>query len=523
MPDPVNTDAIQVLSSGLALDGSRRFNPRRESRIGEEDGRILVPDPSGLPWRRICQLSFRNGKGIPERGTGWFAGPRTIVTAGHCLWHRNKKGEDGKSRTITITPGRHGKDDDDPDRRFGILKSNRFSAHPKWIDGRGVPFDFGCIHLDEDAAEEIGAFEFASAEDSGLTGACVNVAGYPITAPDGRGTRGTDLYAHNDQVLAMLGTRLFYATDTQPGQSGGPVWVVTEEGAPPTVIGIHAYGEGNAPGEVGEANSATRLTDGFVQLIETWIGSEGEEEAFVPAEVARKAAEVPAVPGTGVSEEDAPGTDADLPEDVRTGLAARRIEHFVRENAPEMAAESGTLDPVLANVSSALDVAIDQVEAMTGRLLRRVRAQQKLDLYASILTLVLTSSLFAAIQIDQALPSGERGVHWGALALGLLTIFSAILALVAKRMGDGGEGLLSRYSDLQVLAFDARMQRATLPVEGVTEQRIEDVVTTISNLTAERHRLEASDFLFRDGGWVMRILGVGNPDAIGGRGRRDPS
>lgn len=507
MSATIDSDTIQVLASGVALDRSRRFDPRRESQIGEEDGRIRVPDPQGLPWRRICQLSFRNGKNLPEVGTGWFAGPRTIITAGHCLWHSRKKKADGKASRMVIIPGRDGEDDTEQDRALGKLKATRFSAHPKWMESRDINFDIGCIHLDEDPNDDIGAWEFASAEDDSLNGACVNVAGYPVVGPNREQINGTELFCHNDRVLAMLGTRLFYSTDTHAGQSGGPVWVLREPDAPPVVVGVHTYGEKKAPEEVGEANSATRLTDGLIDLIDTWVKHEGEEEAFVPAEVARAAGEVP---GAHPAEREDVSEPVDA--DGAGGLALARLRHFANERDPgrgtrgaaDDGRESGMISSPVTDITEALVLAVSEVEAMTGRLLRRVRAQQKLDLYASILTLILSSALFAAMQPENT----DGNLTSIKITIGLLTIFSAILALVAKRMGGGEGSLLAKYTDLQALAFDARMQLGMLPKEGVTTDGLEKAVETITKLTGERHRLEASDFLFRDGGIGMWLLGV---------------
>ena len=544
---PVESGAVQVLASGFALDGSRRFDPRiRESQIGDEDGRIRVPDPDGLPWRRICQLTFRNANRVREYGTGWFVGPRTIITAGHCVWHAGKKKVDresglmlnGKAGEMTIIPGRDGEDDTSEDRRFGILKASRFSAHPKWMKSRDVNFDIGCIHLDEDAHEDIGVFEFASTEDDSLKGVCVNVAGYPTFAPNLKLVKGTELYCHNDKLLAAAGSRLYYAADTWGGQSGGPVWVLPDAETPPVVVGVHAYGEKKAPSDVGEANSATRLTDGMVDLIDAWISSEGEEEAFVPAEVARAAGTVPAIPGTSEAETEA----VESGRDASTALAIERLRHFANESDPgREARESGVLDPTLSHVTDAMQSALSQVERMTGRLLRRVRAQAKLDLFASILTLILSSTLFAAMQVDSGVSAAEMVVaveaakaategetvtaaSWtwfGAakVAIGLLTILSAILALVAKRMGGGEGSLLAKYTDLQTLAFDARMQLAMITTEGANDENVKKAVDTVTKLSSERHRLEASDFLLRDGGFGMWLLGVGE-DGVEGTGKR---
>src|SRR4051794_24962558 len=56
-----------------------------ESVIGRDE-RQRVLDTDLTPWRKICSLQMRGALGSGVIGTGWLVGPRTVITAGHCVF-----------------------------------------------------------------------------------------------------------------------------------------------------------------------------------------------------------------------------------------------------------------------------------------------------------------------------------------------------------------------------------------------------------------------------------------------------
>lgn len=233
-----------------------------ESIIGPVDERVRILDTEFAPWRMICALRMRGSNGHNVIGTGWFAGPRTIITAGHCVYSEHFFG--GWAETIEAIPGRNG-----VDRPFGSLHSTRFSSVDRWIDQEDPDFDIGCIHLDAPAPPELGWFSVAALPASELERYLVNVAGYPAD----RGN-GAELYHHRNRVLHVSSRRVFYDVDTYGAQSGAPVWLHESENSPPIVIGIHAYGTGaSPPGLV--ANSAPRIIPEVLAQIRTWVQADG--------------------------------------------------------------------------------------------------------------------------------------------------------------------------------------------------------------------------------------------------------
>lgn len=255
-------EAFVVVGKGEPI---KQFAPRTgfgalESLIGtDERQRILETELA--PWRMICALRmFSQGRGGGAIGTGWLAGPRTIITAGHCVHHIGFFG--GWANTIEISAGRNG--DNFP---FQTFTATRFSSVDRWVETADPDFDIGCIHLDEPLGEKIGWFSIGSLTPEELESHMVNISGYP-----GDRGAGTEQYFHVNRILSVGERRIFYDVDTMGGQSGAPVWIHESEGSPPLVIGIHAYGTGGTPIDLGiTANSAPRIIPEVFEQIVHWI------------------------------------------------------------------------------------------------------------------------------------------------------------------------------------------------------------------------------------------------------------
>ena len=74
-----------------------------ESILGDTDRRKQILETELTPWRMICALEIESQSGAAFVGTGWFAGPRTVITAGHCVFDPVELG--GWAKKITVVPG----------------------------------------------------------------------------------------------------------------------------------------------------------------------------------------------------------------------------------------------------------------------------------------------------------------------------------------------------------------------------------------------------------------------------------
>lgn len=218
-----------------------------ESIIGADD-RVRIQGTTGIPWRRICALrmTFPNGS---YRGTGFFIGPRTIATAGHCVYLKNAG---GWARSIEVIPGSNG-----PARPFGAAVSTQFRSVKGWVNSGMPSSDYGCIVLPQGSfgGRNLGAFGFAAWSGPELLALPAVVAGYPGDKPF------AELWGMARRIKSVSATQLRYDLDTMGGQSGAPVYI--KRNGQRYCVGIHNYG-GSA------TNSATRITPSVYARLLAW-------------------------------------------------------------------------------------------------------------------------------------------------------------------------------------------------------------------------------------------------------------
>src|SRR4051812_15241614 len=88
----IDSGELSLAERHLAVRGKREEPlPRRRVRNGAletvigQDDRTRILETHLPPWRMICALEMETTFGS-FIGTGWFAGPKTLITAGHCVF-----------------------------------------------------------------------------------------------------------------------------------------------------------------------------------------------------------------------------------------------------------------------------------------------------------------------------------------------------------------------------------------------------------------------------------------------------
>ncbi len=207
-----------------------------ESIIGTDD-RVQISATTSIPWRRICALKMKFPNGS-YRGTGFFIGPRTVATAGHCVY---LKSAGGWAESIEVIPGCNG-----TTRPFGTATSTNFRSVSGWVTGSVPSSDYGCIVLPNGAfgGKNLGSFGFAAWSAPEILALPAVVAGYPGDKPF------AELWGMARRIKAVTPVQVRYDVDTMGGQSGAPVYV--KRNGQRYVVGIHNYGGSTV-------NSATRI------------------------------------------------------------------------------------------------------------------------------------------------------------------------------------------------------------------------------------------------------------------------
>lgn len=245
-----------VATEGFALDAFFASYPQLKpepSKILEviigADNRVRINPTTTYPWRAICALKITAQNGTKWIGTGWLVSPRTVITAGHCVYMHD---EGGWAKSIEVIPALN-----DASRPYNSGVSTTFKSVTGWTQSKNRENDYGAIILPANyrPGDQTGYFGYAVKDDNFIKSSVLNISGYP-------GDKGG-----NQQWFMALQTKsvssrvITYDIDTMGGQSGAPVWV--KIGDSRYCVGIHTNGHSSG-------NSATRIVQAVFDNIKNW-------------------------------------------------------------------------------------------------------------------------------------------------------------------------------------------------------------------------------------------------------------
>jgi glutamyl endopeptidase len=229
------------------------------------DDREEVPDSAAYPYSAICSLEIVNQDGSVSYGTGFLAGPRLLITAGHCVYPLHLAQRGFVSR-IHVYPGLKGDRANPP---FQTVVANKFRTTQAWVTNghneAGKAFDFGAVLLPGDVGGDTGWFTVAALTSHQLMPPLTaTIAGYPVQAPRPTIFPPTTTMWRHSGGFAVQDSRLTYLIDATAGQSGAPLFAHV-----PTVsTGYVAFAIHNWEYPVN--NAATRVSSAVFAQIAQW-------------------------------------------------------------------------------------------------------------------------------------------------------------------------------------------------------------------------------------------------------------
>lgn len=213
------------------------------------DNRVRITGTTVYPWRAICALKITAQDNSRWIGTGFLIAPRTVITAGHCVFMHD---HGGWAKNIEVIPGLN-----DTARPYQSGFSSDLRSVMGWTQSKSRNYDYGAIILPPSyrPGATTGVFGFGVKDNAYLRNSVLNLSGYP---GDKGGNQQWFMALKPKSVSSRVIT---YEIDTFGGQSGAPVWV--KVGETRTVVGVHTNGDLSG-------NSATRIVSAVFNNLQTW-------------------------------------------------------------------------------------------------------------------------------------------------------------------------------------------------------------------------------------------------------------
>lgn len=215
--------------------------------IGQENRQPTTA--SRYPWSAICHLTIRRERGLESTGTGWIIANASVATAAHNICHPI----DGMATEILVSPGRDGPEPE----YYDTVGPDGYYLEDEWLRTFDERYDYAVLRIHEDLGGYFSPFVFAVFPDDVLTTSQFDCSGYPIDRSHGTQWCATGV------IETVDGPIVHHSIDTQPGQSGAPIFYVNDENRYAVAVAIHTAYEGHL-------NRARRIDNELYERMLEW-------------------------------------------------------------------------------------------------------------------------------------------------------------------------------------------------------------------------------------------------------------
>lgn len=216
------------------------------------DGRVRITGTTLYPYRAITYLLIKWKNGSYSACSGWYYGPRTVGTAGHCVYN---KAAGGYAAAIWVYPGKNGSYSP-----YGYTTAYRVGTVYGWTSSSSPNYDYGMIQTRTALGSRVGWFGYWWQSSNSFPGV-FRVTGYPGDKPS------YTMWTMSGWNYKYTTYRLWYVIDTFGGQSGSPYYQ-TRNSVCCYAAGYHTYGTPLSP--YPGYNSATRITQAAFNNMAYW-------------------------------------------------------------------------------------------------------------------------------------------------------------------------------------------------------------------------------------------------------------
>ena len=207
-------------------------------------------------------------------GSGWCSGAIVgcgtksfhVLTAGHCVYN---EAYGGWATAITVYPGL---DDDYAPYSYAVATNMR--TYSGWINSQATEHDWALVTLDRSVGNYTGWMGRQTAgQSSSIYTGNLTTAGYPCNASSGACTHPVSpvdsMWTQSDLGRTATLYNHWYYMDTQPGQSGSPVWRTDPGTGSRYILTVHTTGDDGSG-----SNHGTRLEQTKYDDIAAWCSAD---------------------------------------------------------------------------------------------------------------------------------------------------------------------------------------------------------------------------------------------------------